>query len=77
MSDDLPEQIARARAQDAPPAVEAELPSAADRERLLYVIESLVGSLDYDGVKRWLEAHPTLDEAWAEAQRLRGGMVAT
>jgi hypothetical protein len=42
-----------------------------------YVIDSLIGGLDYEGVVRWLSIWPDLPTALREAQKLRDGMVAT
>lgn len=43
-----------------------------------YVIESLVGGLDDEGIVRWIDLHgPDLATMVAEAEKLRDGMVAT
>lgn len=59
------------------PVADVDTPTAADQEKMLYIIESLAASLDYDGIKKWLESYPTLDEAFEAASNLRQGMIAT
>lgn len=59
------------------PVSDVVAPSPEDRERLIYIVETLAGSLDYDGVKKWLASYSTLDEAFEAARQLRDGMIAT
>jgi hypothetical protein len=61
---------------DFPPAVAVPRPIPC-REDWHYVIDSLIGGLEYEGVVRWLAARPDLPTALHDAQKLRDGMVAT
>ena len=56
---------------DPPPAWTAREP------RWKFVLESLAGGLDDDGMLKWLSRFKSLDEAYAEAEKLRDGMIAT
>jgi hypothetical protein len=58
------------------PAVPAERPTERPDD-WHYVIETLIGSFDYQDVIRWLSQWPDLPTARREAERLRDGMVAT
>lgn len=55
----------------------ASLPTPSDVKKMMFVVESLAGSLDYDGIKKWLATYPTLDEAYEAAVQLREGMTST
>lgn len=48
-------------------------PDALDSEKWAYVIETLVGGLDYDGIRKWLANKETLDDAVTVADLLRSG----
>lgn len=52
------------------------LPSQEDIKKMQYIIESLIGGLSYDGIKKWLAMYSTLEEAYQAAQQLRSGMIA-
>lgn len=55
----------------------ASLPMPSDVKKMMFVVESLAGSLDYDGIKKWLATYTTLDEAYEAAVQLREGMTST
>jgi hypothetical protein len=47
------------------------------QEKWAFVIETLMGGLDYQGICKWLACRPNLDTAYADAQELRLGTIAT
>lgn len=53
-------------------------PPIGRRDDWLFIIDSLIGGLEtYEGVVKWLAIWPDLDTAYAEALKLRDGMIAS
>jgi hypothetical protein len=52
-------------------------PWAGRHEHWTYVLESLAGGLDDDGMLKWLSKFDSFDEAYDAAHDLRDGMIAT
>lgn len=51
--------------------VEVPLPPPYEPDKWKFVIESLVGGLDYSGVVMWMAMHDDLDAAVEAARKLR------
>lgn len=48
-----------------------------EAQKVMFVVESLVGGLSYEGVKKWLARCDTIDEAYEAAKQIRDGMIAS